>query len=160
MNFWNLAHSDITLARKHNFEIPWLPIWPFLAKNWPNWPILPYKKLFGLLIFGWKRSRNSRNLILSWILGLGIFLGQILAKLAKVDFRQICSKCYFPNFAYIHPRKTPSPKIQLKIKFLEFLDLFQPKMSRPNNFFGAKLANFWPKRPNRQSWNFKTVFSS
>ena len=114
----------------------------FLAKNWPNRPILPQKKLFGLVILGWKGSRNSQNLILSWILGLGSFLGQVLANLAKVNFWQICSICYFPNFAYNHPRKFPSPKIQLKIKFLEFLDPFQPKMSRPNNFFWGKIGQF------------------
>ena len=112
-------------------------------------------KLFGLLILGWKGFRNSRNLILSWILGLRIFLGQVLAKLAKVDFSQICSKCYFPNFAYIHPRKIPSPKIQLKIKFLEFLYHFQPKMSQPNNFFWGKIGQFLAKKAKKLVMEFQ-----
>ena len=112
------------------------------SKNVPNWAILPQKKLFGSVILGWIGSRNSRNLILSEILGLGIFLGWVRAKLAKSHFYQNCPNQTFANFAPTHPRKIPSPKISLKIKFCEFLDPFQPKMTKPNNFFWGKIAQF------------------
>ena len=97
----------------------------------------------SLLILGWNGSRNSWNLILSRFLGLGIFLGQVEAKLANLHFGRFYWKCYFTNFAPTHPTIIPSPKISLKIKFYEFLDPFQPKISRPNNFFGVKIGQFW-----------------
>ena len=99
--------------------------------------------LFGLVILGWNGSINSWNLILSEILGPGIFLGWVGAKLAKWHFYQIYPNQTFANFAPTCPRKIPSPKISLKIKFREFLDPFQLKISRPNNFFWAKIVYFW-----------------
>ena len=98
-------------------------------------------------ILGSNGPRNSRNLILSEIKGFRIFLPCVKAKLPKVDFWTFYWKCYFCNFASAHSRKILNPKISLKIKFLEFLSQCHLKMSRPNNFFRAKLANlgyFWP----------------
>ena len=114
------------------------------SKNVPNWAILPQKKLFGPVNLGWNVSRNFWNLILSEILGLGTFLGWVGAKLAKWHLYQNCPNQTFANFAPSYPRKIPSPKISLKIKFRKVLDPFQPKMTRPNNFFWGKIDQFGP----------------
>ena len=77
---------------------------------------------------------------MSEILGFRVFLGQVGAKLAKVKFGTNYRKCHITNFASTHPKKLPSPKMSLKIKFPEVLDPPQPKICKSNNFFGGKIG--------------------
>ena len=66
------TYEVLRKTQNQNFKSTFLPA---KDKNSQNWPILPLKKLLGLLFLDWNGSRYSRNLILSEILGLRIFLG-------------------------------------------------------------------------------------